>query len=442
MQLSYTEVIRFTVIKSIKNTWNRLILTGAENCAPEELFALRVVNSCALIALLGSIIDIVFAVFHDYPILYILSTANLFFFALLTLFFNSKSQVNRAKLALILGFSICLSIAILVYGLGIGEEFILATILVLIWILYQNDTFTKSILFVTTIVNFIFVYFYITVYSSIILMEENKLDDILSFFGSVLIIFSLLNGYKKRQENLVKELEEQNKILNIKTRELEQFSYAASHDLKTPIRTIVSFLDLASKNDKYTEEERAQFIEYAKTGGKKMYDLVEDLALFSSINASKKETSISQLDDVLDRVEQSLEPILINKNAIIERTSFDKKILGNNKELFILFRNLIKNGILFNNSKQPKVNIKIDGHNEKGIKLEFSDNGVGIESKYFNQIFEYFRRLQNDSNVKGNGIGLSLCKKIVSNMNGSIEVESEVDKGSTFKVILPDCLVT
>lgn len=430
------------MIKNIKEAWNRLISVGTEHCAPEELFALRIVNSGAIIVSIGAIIDIVIALVQGFPFLYIFTTATLLLCTLTTYFFNTKGRTNRAKLTLILGFSFSFSIAIIVYGAGIGEEYVLGTNLVLIWILYQNDNFTKNVLYFITIFSFIFVFTYIKVNDPIIVIEENNLDDYLAFIGSVLVIFSLLNAYKKRQENLVKELEGQNKILNIKTKELEQFSYAASHDLKTPIRTIVSFLDLASKNDKYTEEERDQFIEIAKTGGKKMYELVEDLALFSSINSSKKETNVSKLNTVLDQVEKSLEPILTNKNGIIVRKFTDKKILGNNKELFILFRNLIKNGLLFNNSKHPKVNIKIANHDKKGIKLEFSDNGVGIDSKYFIQIFEYFKRLQNDDNTKGNGIGLSLCKKIVSNMNGSIEVESELNKGSTFKVILPDCLVS
>lgn len=425
----------------LKTVWNKLILIGSKNSDPEDLFAVKIVNSAVVIISIIILLDFTGAIVNRLPLFYMVPSLILLLINMLSITFNYFGKNTYAKTIFVMGLSCTFLFAVIIYGSGMGEELALATKLILVWILFQKETFLKYCMYGMVILNYVLAYYYSINYAPIVNMEDVIIDNILVFMATVLIIFSLLNLYRRNQKELYEKLEKKNKTLEIKTRELEQFAYAASHDLKTPIRNIVSFLDLASKNDRYSEEERNQFIEYARIGGRKMYYLVEDLTLFSTINSNDKKENINQLDHVFSSVEKSLEPILKQKNAVIKRGDSDQKILGNKQELFILFRNLIKNGILFNDSKEPKVSIKIDNHKEKGIKLEFSDNGVGIDPKYFNQIFDYFKRLQTDAIDKGNGIGLSLCKKIVSNMNGSIEVESEINKGTTFKVILPDCLV-
>ena len=102
----------------------------------------------------------------------------------------------------------------------------------------------------------------------------------------------------------------------------------------------------------------------------------------------------------------------------------------------LLFQHLLQNGLKYNKSLQPKVKIEVA---EKGQRLEisFTDNGIGIEEKYHDYIFEHFKRLHSSSEYTGTGLGLSLCRKIVIKHGGQLLVQSELGKGSTFTISLP-----
>jgi len=111
-------------------------------------------------------------------------------------------------------------------------------------------------------------------------------------------------------------------------------------------------------------------------------------------------------------------------------------IVTNRGMLFVLLRNLIENGIKYNNSTHPIIKIKLD-ENENFFTFSVSDNGIGIEQKYHDRIFGLFKRLHNRESYEGSGLGLSISKKVVNRLNGEIWLESVSDNGSTFYFTIP-----
>lgn len=230
----------------------------------------------------------------------------------------------------------------------------------------------------------------------------------------------------------------QNAILEEKNAELERFTHIATHDLKTPIRNISNFASLMDRNIKKEKyQDASAYLEYIKVNTLHMSSLLEDLLSFSMIERADQERSRSLVDlkMVINKVVLILENDLKAKNAklIVEELP---SYLCNETEFYILFQNLIQNGLKYNKSETPRVEIW-HTENEDELQIHFKDNGIGIEKQFHNQIFEVFKRLHSKDEYEGTGFGLGFCEKIVHKYNGRILLESELGKGSTFTISLP-----
>ncbi|MGB1243290.1 MAG: sensor histidine kinase [Chitinophagales bacterium] len=242
----------------------------------------------------------------------------------------------------------------------------------------------------------------------------------------------LQENYKYNQITI-----EQNKTLEIQNQELERFTYIASHDLKSPLSNIMGFSDLIEEELKDGNYDTAlQYLSYIQTSSKRMSYLIEDILEFSKIREGNKENRKNiDLNSIVETVKQSLRQQIESKNAKISY-QYLPSYYCNETEISLLFQNLIQNGIKYNTQTEP--NIKIwSSQNEESILLHFKDNGIGIDTKHHHQIFEYFKRLHNQTEYEGTGIGLGLCKKIVQNYNGQINIKSIINQGSIFTITLP-----
>ena len=232
-----------------------------------------------------------------------------------------------------------------------------------------------------------------------------------------------------KMEKLVKELARSNK-------ELEQFAYVTSHDLKEPLRMISSFTQLLRK--RYThklDKDADEFIEYIVDGAQRMQLLLDDLLEYGTITTETKQYENVSLNKVVDEIINNLKLAIEESGAII---NYDELpiVVANRTQMIQLFQNLISNAIKFQSDKVPEIHIS---SMKKGNKYIFSvqDNGIGINSKYLERIFKVFRRLHTREEYNGTGIGLSITKKIVQNHNGNIWVKSKPGEGSTFSFSLP-----
>ena len=213
--------------------------------------------------------------------------------------------------------------------------------------------------------------------------------------------------------------------------DLQQFAYVASHDLQEPLRAIVSFSQLLE--DKYESEldqNGKDFIHFITDGAKKMNTLIKDLLSYSRITTQAKPSKLTNLENVLKDALFNLQEAIKESNAVI--TYDEMPILKIDKTQFIqLFQNLLSNAIKFRSKEPPRIHIGVSKINDEWI-FSVKDNGIGIESKYFDKLFNIFYRLHTKEEYPGTGIGLPICKKIVQRYGGKIWVESEFGKGSAF----------
>lgn len=248
-----------------------------------------------------------------------------------------------------------------------------------------------------------------------------------------------------KQENLIEQqlqqLNKQNKDLQTyieSNMQLENFAYIASHDLRAPIRNIVSFSNLLERrlSDRIDKSEQ-EFLQFIINSAVNMQALIEDLLTFSRANTSKRKLTKIPFPLFVDELEKEFQPIVESKKAIIvwPEESFD--IYADRIKLKHLFQNLIENGLKFSPSgQQPEINITLTNQPDQWL-FAVKDNGIGIEEEFLNNIFLIFKRLHTQEEYEGTGIGLALCKKLVEQHEGRIWVSSIPGQGSTFFFTIP-----
>lgn len=239
---------------------------------------------------------------------------------------------------------------------------------------------------------------------------------------------------RKEQEHQQRELME--KLVASNT-ELERFAYVASHDLQEPLRMVVNFTELlARKYQGELDETAHRYIEYASSAAHRMRDLVNDLLEYARIGEETENYEAIRTAELLDYVKLNLQESIREANAEILTDSLPE-IKGNPVRVARLMQNLIGNAIKYRREGVAPV-IHVRGE-EQAREWRFcvQDNGIGMKPEYCQQIFLPFKRLHSRDEYKGNGIGLSVCKKIVESMGGTIWAESAPGEGSRFYFTLP-----
>jgi PAS domain S-box-containing protein len=244
---------------------------------------------------------------------------------------------------------------------------------------------------------------------------------------------------RKSAEEQLRQYAEQ---LEEKNKELEQFAYVASHDLREPLRKIIAFGDMARHNFKTDDVRAEEYIQKMQGASKRMMSLIDDLLSLTRISNEKLPFEKTDLNKVIADVKEDLESIIEGKNVVL---SVDTLPVCDAlpAQMHQLFQNLISNSIKFNDKKVPKVHISCEAINEKnsnapeGYRISVIDNGIGFSDEYKERIFEIFHRIHGRAEYAGAGIGLAICKKILDVHHGSISADAVEGKGATFTVILP-----
>jgi len=249
----------------------------------------------------------------------------------------------------------------------------------------------------------------------------------------VLCIMNDITELIKKQEILDVKNEELQKYIDSNL-QLESFAFLASHDLKTPLRSISGFSQLLKKKaiDKLNEEEK-EYLQYIIESSHNMNALIADLLTYSTINKAEFNVTKIDVEQLIESVKNDLKISTIEnevKIKIIEKEF--NTINGDQILLKQLFNNLFSNAIKYKKDNvKPNINVScIKKINHYLFKV--SDNGIGIEEEYFSKIFLLLKRLHSSDAYEGTGIGLAICKQIVEKHGGKIWVESTINEGSTF----------
>ena len=237
---------------------------------------------------------------------------------------------------------------------------------------------------------------------------------------------------KTAEANLLQKVAE----LNRSNEELGQFAYIASHDLQEPLRMVASYTQLLSRRYKgRLDSDADEFIAFAVDGAARMQRLIQDLLTFSRVGTKGRDLLVTSS-------EEAFQQALINLREAIEQSGAQvthdplPAVLADETQLIQLFQNLIGNGIKYQRNGVPRVHVSAVTDGGEVYTFSVQDNGLGIDSQYFEKIFGMFQRLHKREEFAGTGIGLAICKKIVERHGGKISVESQVGHGSTFRFAL------
>lgn len=257
-----------------------------------------------------------------------------------------------------------------------------------------------------------------------------------------------INDRKMFIEKLEKMVEERTKKLNTLNAELlqsnedlQQFAHVASHDLKEPVRKILTFTNRMHDEMSNALNERGKFyLSRIQSAADRMVSMIDGVLTYSGINASEQKLQKIDLNEIITSILTDVEVAIQQKGAIIQFNNLPE-IEGAPVLIYQLFYNLINNSLKFAKLDE-KLLVTITSKNlvikdKPFAQITVQDNGIGFENKHSEVIFETFSRLNSKDKYEGTGLGLALCKKIVHRHNGAIEAKGMVPNGAIFTITIP-----
>ena len=229
----------------------------------------------------------------------------------------------------------------------------------------------------------------------------------------------------------VTERQEYERHLEESNARLEQFAYAASHDLQEPLRMVSSYLQLIERRyGDRLDEDGKEFLEFAADGAERMRAMIESLLKYSRIETQGDLFEPIDLDSVLETVLEDLQLMIEESGAEITADPLPR-VEGDADQLRQVFQNLLDNAIEYSGDEPPRIRVSADRDGDEWV-LSIRDEGIGIDPKHAERIFGVFQRLHTRGEHPGIGIGLALCERIVEHHGGEIWVDSQPGEGTTF----------
>lgn len=242
---------------------------------------------------------------------------------------------------------------------------------------------------------------------------------------------------EQRVAERTSELARANEALERSNVELQQFAYIASHDLQTPLRGIAGFAQLLQEEYHCRLDDNADaYIERIVAEAKQMKALINDLLTYSRLESRARPFRPTDLAQVFDEVIALLEPSIVDSRGEVTRGDLPI-VAGDASQLLHLLQNLIENALKYHDAEPPRVHVRAQRSGSEWT-ISVRDNGIGIDPKHHERIFEVFRRLHTQEQYPGTGIGLAVCRRIVTRHGGRIWLESAVGRGSEFFFTLTD----
>lgn len=272
--------------------------------------------------------------------------------------------------------------------------------------------------------------------ASVMKDEEGKLQGIVCDGGDI----TERKKMEEEREALIKDLEETNRKLDWSNKELQDFVYIASHDLREPMRKISAFGPLLQESLKgKLDEDEQENLEFMIDGATRMQRMIDALLTYSRVTTKAKPAKRVDLNETIEDLKRvELAVLLEETGGTIRIQKPLPAVRADSSQVHQLLQNLIANGLKFNREGiLPEIIVRGRLEKDNRVRVEVEDNGIGIEEANSDKVFGMFQRLHSQNNYKGTGIGLAVCKKIVKRHGGSIGLNSTPGKGSTFWFTLP-----
>jgi light-regulated signal transduction histidine kinase (bacteriophytochrome) len=255
--------------------------------------------------------------------------------------------------------------------------------------------------------------------------------------GKLMVHTNDLEEQVKQLQTLGQELAQERERLHQSNQELEQFAYAASHDLQQPLRMVSGFLDALRRQygDKL-DDNAHEFIGFAVDGAQRMRAMITDLLEYSRVGRMETALAPVNLSATVEKAQQMLALAIAEAQAEINVAPLPT-VQAIEAQMVRLFQNLLDNALKYQMpGRPPKISITAQQDGNHWI-VRVTDNGVGIEAKSLERAFQLFQRLHPNLDCQGTGMGLAMCAKIVSRHQGRIWLESEPEQGTTVCISLP-----
>ncbi len=276
---------------------------------------------------------------------------------------------------------------------------------------------------------------------------ETPIFRVLIGLVSFALIFLFTNFYTKNVRNqnqkLIREISKRKEIeqelihtnaqLEKSNKELEQFAFVASHDLREPLQSIDSFSTLL-RREEFKErlgEKGSKYVDFISQGSIRMKEIIQSLLTYSTSRHEELQVQLCNFHTLVQESLTDLSKIIKEKNVRIEVAQLPSGY-GDPVQIRMVFNNLIVNAIKFNQQEVPVVQIWSENTPSGGLQFAVKDNGIGIDKEFHQKVFGIFKRLHHRDEFPGSGIGLALCHKIIERHRGKIWIESNSGEGSTF----------
>ncbi|MDB5281352.1 MAG: Solute:Sodium Symporter [Bacteroidota bacterium] len=438
----YTEKVKANELNPIVSVYESLLSLGTNSILEKtQKKYIRICNFIAINTFAASLVYLILAILWE-KWYWFNSILALTITCVCVLFLNGFNKTSMSRLTYMLG----INALVLLNALFIGPEakgesfFIIAIIIPFLIYDIKEIGFIASGIIIPLV--FIFAYAFVTpFFTAYNLGHEQQI--LLYRIGIVIQVLLSLGAvyqfvyYSKKAEN---DLDTSNQQMSLQTNELkrsnsdlEQFAYIISHDLKAPVRNISSFMNLlVNKHGAGLNPEAREFVEYSRSGAKRMERLIDDVLAYCRIGTNLSKPTPVNLNDVVNTIRFELHDKLTAAHGTVAINK-ELPVISNvhSSLMYHVFQNLITNGLKFNKTDAPEITVSWT-NSLNYYTFSVRDNGIGISKEYSATIFQMFKRLHNESEYDGTGIGLAICKKIVEYYHGEIWFESEAGKGTTF----------
>lgn len=453
----------------MKKYWQAISNIGVEeNLADFDIKRIKLLNKIALLAVISVIPHTLFQVIIG-NVSILLHSLIILVLSLPILWFHYQKQYYIAKVFSILTFMFLTMINTFIYGWQGGGKFILLYSLFLTLVLFdkKREYIVFSIVHIVTylicelIINIyaplfqieyleilsycfigVFIYFTVDVFRTEQQHKEYATQSLIDAINNKNNALMTQRQMVKYQNDALKkanlELQKTQDQLTASNEDLRTFAYIVSHDLKEPLRMINSYTQLLKRRFRgKLDEDTSDFMFYIIDGSRRMKEMLDDLLQYATAANKEVHKEEVNLKDAIEVAIKNLKAQVEEKQATIELGEQDfPAVHASFSHMTQLFQNLIGNAMKFHKPDLlPLIEISVETKGSYYI-IRISDNGIGIPREKTDRIFSPFERVGHNK-VKGTGIGLAICKKIVENHNGKIWVESDTNEGANFFIALP-----